>query len=424
MRRRGMSLSMKLSRYRWWIIAAAVAVIGGGYWFWNSMQPGKVEIRSVALEKGRLVASVSATGTIVPVVQVEVGSQVSGTISELSADYNDTVRQGQILAQLEPSLFRTAVVQAEANVLRATAALHETERAYTRSQELFKMDVVSELDLEVAESAFEQRQAELKQTQASLETAKVNLGHTTIRSPISGVVISRQVDVGQTVAASLQAPTLFTLAQDLTQMQIESKIDEADVGQIEEGQAVSFSVDAYPDEQFRGTVSQVRLEPIIEDNVVTYTTVIEVSNEGRKLRPGMTANVTIVIAEKDDVLKVPNAALRFRPPPGMAGGSGAPAQREGRPGGGDAAAAGGHPPQGGHGGPGGPGGSRTPPKRLFLLEGDDGLKPVPVRTGITDGAFTEIIRGEVSEGDRVVIGVDQSDARSNLSPPPGFGRRH
>jgi HlyD family secretion protein len=433
---------MKLTKYRWWIIAAVVVVIGGAYWIWNSTQSGKPQIRSVMAEEGKLVASVSATGTVLPVVQVEVGSQVSGTIAGLHADYNDLVEAGQVLAQLEPSLFRTAVVQSEANVLRAGAALREAERAYRRSQELFKQDVVAELDLEAAESTYEQRQAELKQAEASLETAKVNLGHTTIRSPISGVVISRQVDVGQTVAASLQAPTLFTLAQDLTEMQIESKIDEADVGQMSEGLQVSFSVDAFPDERFWGTVSQVRLEPVIEDNVVTYATVIDVSNEDRMLRPGMTANVTIVVAEKTEVLKVPNAALRFRPPPGFGGaghgqgdgrgGEGpgtadaAAASPERRHQGGPPAAHGGGPPGGDRGGEPGMAGRRgggTPPKRLFVLGEGEKIRPVMVKTGITDGAFTEIIGGELKPGDQVVVGIDHSSGQAGLSPPPGFGRR-
>ena len=424
-------------KYRWWILLAVVVVAGVSWWLIQSAGSGKITFRARELESGRLVASVSATGTVEPVVQVEVGSQVSGTISQLHADYNDEVKKGDLLAQLEPSLFRTSVIQAEANLEKAKAALREAQRAYHRAQGLRERDVVAEIDLEVAESSFEQRKAELRQAEASLETARVNLGHTSIRSPISGVVISRKVDVGQTVAASLQAPVLFVLAEDLQRMNVESKIDEADIGQIRDDLQVFFTVDAYPDERFQGVVSQVRLEPIIEDNVVTYATVIKVENADRKLRPGMTANVTIIVARKQDVLKVPNAALRFRPPGekagprrGMTGGggndggtaraatqaqAGAGAGRQGGPPGESGATTGGPEETRSR--------SRVNQRRIFILDAAGQPKPVMVGTGITDGAFTEITSGELNAGDRVIVGIDTGKNGDDLAPPPGFGRR-
>src|SRR5262249_33037332 len=252
-------------------------------------------------------------GTINRVVQGEVGSQVSGTIYKLHADYNDKVTKGEVLAELEPSLLRTAVVQAQANVAHAVAAVNDSKKTYDRSQALFQRNVVAETDVQASQLAYAQRLAELKQAQAALGTAEVNLGHAIIRSPISGVVIARAVDIGQTVAASLQAPTLFTLAEDLSHMQVETKIDESDVGRIQPGLRSTFTVDAYPNDTFEGTVSEVRLEPVVTDNVVTYTTLVDVANLDNKLRPGMTANVTIITDTRQDPLNVPNAALRFRP---------------------------------------------------------------------------------------------------------------
>lgn len=401
-----------MTRNRWLILIAVVVVGGGVLWAIRAGQSGKLQYRTHTAERSRLVASVSATGTVEPVVQVEVGSQVSGSIANLYADYNDRVEAGQVLVQLEPSLFRAAVVQSEANVARAEAALLEAARSYRRAQELHGRDVISEVDLEVAETLDQQRQAELRQAQAALETARVNLGHTTIRSPISGVVISRNVDVGQTVAASLQAPILFVLAQDLRNMRVESMIDEADVGDIQPGLRAFFTVDAYPEDRFDGDVSQVRLEPVIEDNVVTYATVIEVANPELKLRPGMTANVTIVVASRDSVLRVPNAAFRFRPPADDGGGARAESRSAGR----------GRPTAAGGSGRAGKA-KRGAPRRIFILDEHRKLKPILVHTGISDGSFTEVVSGELSAGDRIVLGVESSSGNSNLAPPPGFGRR-
>ncbi|HEV8479545.1 MAG TPA: efflux RND transporter periplasmic adaptor subunit [Candidatus Eisenbacteria bacterium] len=474
---------------RVWLYVAAALVVAALGWMVLSPKGAKGKPRTSVVERGRIVASVSATGTINPVVEVQVGSQISGTIEKLHADYNDHVTKGQILVELEPSLLRTAVVQAQANVAHAQAAVNDAKRTQDRSQALFKQNVIAEVDVQASELAYAQRVAELKQARAALGTAQVNLDHAIIRSPISGVVVSRAVDVGQTVAASLSAPTLFTIAEDLSHMRVETKIDESDVGRIRPGLRATFTVDSYPNDTFEGQVSQVRLEPVVTDNVVTYTTLVDVPNPDNKLRPGMTANVTLITDTRQDVLRVPNAALRFRPTDAS--------QVEGGvlPGRGNAnaaAAQGGDPSGGGNGGGGGGGGRGGWRQRMangdttgmaarrarfaagggdttgmaarrarwasgdttgmaaararfagmggegmgmrrgggeqrnqtvYVLQPNKKMKPVTIRTGITDGAFTEVVSGPLKEGDLVVTGIEgQTSAQSNnLSAPPGFG---
>lgn len=329
-----------MNRSRWIALVAVVLVVAAGFWFMKGR--GKKEApkyRTAAVEQGDLAASVSATGSVRPVIQVEVGSQVSGTLDKLYVDYNSHVKAGQILGQLEPSVFRARYAQSEAAVARAEAALKDANRQYARAKELVRDDFVSQADVDAAEVQVDQRKADLKQAKAQLDASQADLDHTTIRSPIDGVVIARSIDVGQTVAASLSAPKLFVIANDLRQMQVETKIDEADIGRIRPGLPVTFSVDAFPDETFEGKVTQVRLEPITEQNVVTYTTVIATRNDNLSLRPGMTANVTVLVESRENVMKVPNSALRFRPSMGGFGGSG------------------GAPGTGGRGGAGGSGGS-------------------------------------------------------------------
>jgi len=308
-----------VKRWSWIVLGAVVVAVAGGVW-WKSRAKGEApRYRTATVEVGALRSVVSATGTIRPVVQVQVGSQVSGTVSKLYVDYNSRVTKGQLLCQLEPSSFRARAAQAEAAVARADAALKEAQRQLRRSRELVKENYVSQADVEAAEVEVETREADLKQAQAQLQSAAVDLSNTTIRAPIDGVVISRTIDVGQTVAASLQAPQLFVIANDLSQMQVETRIDEADIGRIRPGLPVTFTVDAYPDLEFNGQVTQVRLEPIVEQGVVTYTTVIRTQNKDLRLRPGMTANVSVLVAVRDDVMKVPSAALRFHPPAEAAG---------------------------------------------------------------------------------------------------------
>jgi HlyD family secretion protein len=308
------------------LVLAAVGVSGGAYYAYRR-QPKPPEITKGTITRGSVVDTVGATGTLEAVTTVQVGSQVSGTVMELNADFNSIVRKGQIIARLDPSLFQTQIDQARANLVRAQAdierlkvSLEDAKTKLQRAEDLAKRNLIPPTELETAQVNYRSIEAQLKsaqaamtQAQANLNQAEVNLQHTIIRSPIDGIVISRNVDVGQTVAASLNAPTLFLLAADLTKMQVRANVDEADVGRIRPGQRVRFRVDAYPTEEFEGRVSQVRLQPTVVQNVVTYTTVIDVPNPQLKLKPGMTANVNIEIARAENVLRVPNAALRFRP---------------------------------------------------------------------------------------------------------------
>ena len=442
-----------MSRSRILSLVGVVVLAAGALWLVKGRGRADAPMyRSAALEQGDLTATVSATGSMRPVVQVQVGSQVSGTISALNAGYNSRVRSGQVLAQIDPSSFQTRVVQAEAAVAHADAALKDGRRQLTRAQELLKGVYVAQADVDAAQSTVDQRIADLMQANAQLRSARLDLAHTTIRSPIDGVVISRAVDVGQTVAASLQAPELFVIANDLAQMQVETHIDEADIGRLKPGLPARFTVDAFPDATFEGTVSQVRLEPITDQNVVTYTTVIRTRNDDMRLRPGMTANVTVLVETRKDVLKIANAALRFRPQ--AAGGTNGRSGTGGAPGSGaggrrsfaavgsaltpvPAAAAQtttGARPRGGHGAwqGGAQFGTRaetTPmdnplkPGTLYVLR--DG-KPVPIEvlTGITDGNTTEVHSDVLKPGMPVIVGLDLGGSAprgQQLTPPPGMG---
>src|SRR5258705_2027207 len=312
------------------LIVLTGALVGGGF-FYDRMRhaaKGPAPVTAAAT-RGDVIAKVDATGTLAAVTTVQVGSQVSGTIKALHADYNSKVKKGQIVAELDPSLFQTQVEQAratlvksESDVDRAKVDVNDTATKARRAQELSDQKLIARSDLDTAtaaaataEASFKSAQAQVRQARAALNQNQVNLDHTIIRAPIDGIVISRSVDIGQTVAASLSAPTLFVIAQDLGHMQVSASIDESDIGRVAAGQPVTFKVDAYPTQTFRGTVSQVRLEPKNEQNVVSYTTMIDVPNEDLKLKPGMTANVTVQIAMNQDVLRVPNAALRFSPTP-------------------------------------------------------------------------------------------------------------
>jgi HlyD family secretion protein len=368
------------------LILAVVAAVtaGAAAYFRGSADAAAPPFRTAEVVRGAVVATVEATGTLEAVTTVDVGTQVSGTIKALFADYNAQVRRGQVIAQLEPSLFETQVEQGRATVQRlhaevdsAKVQVEDTQIKLKRAQELSAQQLIPATDLETAQAAARQAEASLKAAQAqlvqgraSLRNAEVNLGHATIKAPIDGVVISRSVDVGQTVAASMSAPTLFVLAQDLRQMQVNARVDEADIGRIAPGHRVAFRVDAYPDDVFTGVVRQVRLEPVIEQNVVSYVTVIDVPNPDLKLKPGMTANVTIETARADDVLRVPNAALRFRPATGAPRESGA---------------------------------------GVWVLQ--DGVPTrLRVETGIDDGTTTAVVEGELREGMHVVTALGQAAA--------------
>src|SRR5688572_10600479 len=310
------------------VLVALVLLGAGAYGYYRYKQkPEPPTITTARVTRGDLAETVGATGTLQAVTTVQVGTQVSGTIQELNADFNSLVRKGQVLARLDPSLIQSQIEQARANLIRAEAdlerlrvALDDARSKLTRARELSEKKLIAQMELEAAEVAVRSAEAQLRsqqagvtQSQASLRQNQVNLAHTVIESPIDGLVISRNVDVGQTVAASMSAPTLFVLAADLTKMQVLASLDESDVGRIRPGQDVRFRVDAFPTDEFTGSVTQVRLQPTTVQNVVTYQTVIDVPNPGLKLKPGMTANVNIEIARRSDVLRVPNAALRFRP---------------------------------------------------------------------------------------------------------------
>ena len=312
-----------------------IIIIGAGAWAYAYYGLGTTVfepvVSTVVLTRGDVVDTVGATGALEAVTTVQVGSQVSGIIEALYVDYNSIVSEGDVIARLEPSLFETQIEQGRANLARSEADLERLEvtvedaRAQlVRSEDLSSRALISTTELEAAQVAVRSAAAQLKsaqagvtQSQASLNQNEVNLGHTVITAPIDGIVIARQVDMGQTVAASMSAPELFIIAADLTKMRVIANIDESDVGRIRQGQVVVFTVDAYPLEEFEGTVSQIRLEPVVLQNVVTYATVIDVPNNEYKLKPGMTATVTLEIARRENILRVPNAALRFRPTPDM-----------------------------------------------------------------------------------------------------------
>ena len=404
------------------IAAAAVLVTAIGAWRWNSPSKPKTQMESAKLERGRIVAKVTASGTLSAIVTVQVGSQVSGRIAELRADFNSPVTKGQLIAKIDPQLFQATVEQARANLAasqgnlaKARAQAVDAQRQADRARALADKQLIARADAETAQSNADALTAgvaaaegQVAQTRAALNAAEVNLAYTNILSPTNGVVISRNVDVGQTVAASLSAPTLFVIAEDLAKMQVDTSVAEADVGRLRPEMAATFTVDAYPSEVFKGRVRQVRNAPQTVQNVVTYDAVIDVANPELKLKPGMTANVTFIYAEKQDVLKVPNAALRFKPPPGMVtegGASGRTGPRaEGQGGRGEGGA-----------GPGGRPAARGPEaldrRTVWVLKG--GMpSAVRVRTGISDGTFTEVLEGEVEAGAEVVM-----DA---AGPPSGF----
>jgi len=303
----------------------------GGFWgerYYRAHHAPAPRFETAELGRGRLVARVTATGTLSALVTVLVGSQVSGRIALLSADYNSVVKKGQVVAQIAPELFRAALEQARANSLsakgdlaKAKALAEDAKRSAKRSQELFDRKLIAEAERDTATANADvttaqvlSAQGQVAQAEAALHQAEVNLSYCTIRAPIDGVVISRSVDVGQTVAASLTAPTIFTIAEDLKKMQVDTNVAEADVGKLQAGMTATFTVDAYPNERFQGTVRQIRNAPLATQNVVTYDAVIDVDNNALKLKPGMTANVTFVYADRPDVVSVPNSALRFKPP--------------------------------------------------------------------------------------------------------------
>ncbi|MBM3881027.1 MAG: efflux RND transporter periplasmic adaptor subunit [Verrucomicrobia bacterium] len=297
-----------------------LALLGTGAWvglrYWRQPKAPPLEFKTAAVTRGDIVQSVTANGSLTPVRMVEVGSQISGTITNITVDFNARVRVGDIVAQIDSATYERALLQAEADLANAKASLRLAELNFNRAKELFGNKLISQSDFDQTDASLAQAEALVKMRSANVERARVDLSRATIYAPMDGVVISRKVEVGQTVAASMNTPTLFVIANDLAKMQIEAAVSEADVGGLEEGQTVQFTVDAFPSRSFQGKVQQVRYAPTTNQNVVTYTTVVAVENRDLKLRPGMTANARFITAERKNVLKIPNAAARFRPPAG------------------------------------------------------------------------------------------------------------
>lgn len=383
---------------RWGHFAAAggiVLLIAIVTWSWWNDGVPPVQYKTAPVDRGPITSIVTATGTVNPVVSVQVGSQVSGKIATLSADFNSAVTQGQVLAQIDQQPFKARVSQARAalksakgNLAKANNMAAQRKRERDRMATLLQQGFVAQSDLDLADTNYrdalaqvEVAQAQVDQAEATLSSSELDLGYTTIYSPVNGIVISRNIDVGQTVVASFQTPTLFVIAQDLTRMQVNANVSESDIGGVAEGKPARFRVDAYPKHFFEGTVTQVRNAPISIQNVVTYDVVITVDNRELKLKPGMTANVTIVTAQKDDPLRVPNGALRFRMP-------NAPLDKKAT--------------------------------RVWVLDRNGRPRQVDVTTGIADSLSTEIVGGKLHEGDRVILGLDTAEEQTQKKLPPGF----
>lgn len=448
----------RLPNWSYWALAAVLLAAGG--WYWRTYSQGKVSFETMPLERGSIQASVTATGTLNPVVNVQVGSQVSGNIKALYADFNTKVKQNQLVALIDPAIFQAQVDQAFAATATAQAAV-VTARAqvekskaelagaiatrdnlqsslakdrvnalnakaqFERSDALFKQGIVAQQDHDTAKANFDAYEAQLtadqsqiaaaeqnirsaqaqidvvstqlngaeaqeRQSRAALAQAKINLAHTRIIAPVSGTVIARHFDVGQTVAASFQAPDIFDIAQDLTKMQVDTNVDESDVGNLQPGQSASFTVDAYPGTIFHGLVADVRKAPISQQNVVTYDVVISVANPDIKLFPGMTANVTILTLRQDDTLKVPNAALRFHPSADLVKQAKLPPTK--------------------------PGG-----QQIYILSGSK-IAGFPVKLGISDGRYTAITGGGLKAGDAVVVRAISPAASTSTGSSPGAQR--
>ena len=394
-----------------WIVALVV-LAGAGFGAWRYQKAHAapdVVWKTVPAEKKKIMAKVTASGTLQATVTVQVGAQVSGRIQKLNADFNTAVKKGQLLAKLDPQLFQAAVEQSNANFLSAKAGVtkaqaqeKDAQLVLARTKSLYEGSLASASDLQTAETnvvvakaATEAAQASLSQSGASLHQAQVNLSYCDIFSPIDGTVISRAVDVGQTVAASMSAPVIFTIAEDLHTMQVHTSVAEGDVGRLQSGMDATFTVDAFSGQIFKGKVSQIRNSATTVQNVVTYDAVIDLQNADLKLRPGMTATVTIIYAERDDALSVTNAALRFHPPPEVASAvaTGSARERSARPGGSGAPGGGGAPGEGG-----------TERRTIYVMR--NGMpEAVRLTTGLSDGTVTEVVNGDLKPGDEVVTDV-------------------
>jgi HlyD family secretion protein len=401
-------MAEKRSGWGKWIIllVVTVAVIEAVEWYFHHRGQDAPVYESITVARGDLTQEVTATGTLNPVTNVLVGCQVSGTISKIYVDYNSIVKGGELIAELDPSTYQAQLDQAEANLANAKANLELQQAQMKREAQLYTNNLVDGSDYDTTVATLHEAEATVQLDTAAVNMAKVNLGYCKIYSPVDGIVIVNNIEVGQTVAASFNTPELFQIANNLKQMQIDSSVAEADVGGVVEGQDVDFTVDAYPYRTFRGSVTQVRNSPTADNNVVTYDCVISVTNADYKLKPGMTANVSIIVGRRNNILLVPNGALRFHPPENAMMITNALAENS------DPAAA----PSGRH-----EHSDAGPPimRTVFLLSGsgpDAKLQPVHIRTGITDGIYTEVLAG-LNEGDKIVTG---SSSPMSASAPGGM----
>lgn len=425
----------KQRRYLTVAIVVVVGVLVALFFLRRGKDEGGDKYRTDAASRGDITSTVNATGTLSAVTTVQVGSQVSGIIARLFADFNSQVKQGQLLAELDATPFLQTVEQRQADVTKSQIEVANALVNLNRQKRLAEAGLIAQADLDAVRAVYDSARAQLAQTQASLRQAKTNLGYTKIYSPIDGQVVDRQYDIGQTVAASFSAPTLFTIAKDLTKMQVKADVDQSDIGQIHVGKPVQFTVDAYPDQMFQGAISQVRLNATINQNVITYPVIIEVSNPDLRLRPSMTADVSIQVDTVRDTLRVPNAALRFRPetPEGEKG-----QDRQRSANAANAPNAGGNAGSAGNAGAGGArsGSAEGRPGRkdgqtvyvLAKLEnGKTELRQVRIRTGITDGRHTQVaavLSGDLKAGDPVVTGTETVKVeQAGQGSPLGGGRR-
>ncbi len=371
------------------LLAAAVVLILIGAVYFGSSKSGTA-YKTETVQKGDISVIITSTGKVNPVTRVQVGTQVTGTISKINADFNQKVSKGQVIAQIDPTFLKAQLLEAEANMERAKAQVDQMKKTLERASELFDRKLISQAEKDEATTNYELAVAQLKQASAAYHRAEVSLEYTNIVSPIDGVVISRNVDVGQTVAASLQAPILFLIANDLSKIHIEATIDEVDIGKVKVGQEAAFFVDAYPDEKFQGKVTQVRLQPIVSQNLVSYEVIVDVTNEDNKLLPGMTANLSIIVDNKRDVIKVPNMALRFQPALSQDQYKKFSAMY----------------------------GDKFDLKNnsmVWVLENEQELKPIIVSPGITDGLFTEIKSDNLSPNTPVIVGVSSNATTSSAA---------
>lgn len=383
-----------LWRKRWWIMILIVATLGG-FFIFGGDENKRAEYSMVNISRGDLRQVVTATGEIQPVNTVNVGSQVSGTIDNLYVDFNSTVEKGDVLLTIEPSVLQASVDEARASLDSAISQRDFAKSEYERNKYLFSEDFISRVEMEQSETSYNQAEASVKRAQSTYDRAVTNLGYATITSPVNGTVISRKVDVGQTVAASFQTPDLFEIAEDLTKMQIETSVSEADIGVITDGQPVTFTVDAYPTETFEGRVRQVRLSPTVTSNVVVYTVVIDVDNTDLRLKPGMTAFVTIIISEKQNVWKAANSAFLVRTFKGIVDDSII---------------------------------NGATPKTHMALMRDNEIIIIPYEKGLSTATETEIISDEIQMGDKIITGrvgakTMSSGNQMQMRSPMGGGRR-